>query len=68
VPFGEVEKWLKDLHVDASKRNWLPAMFDRLGSDPEGLGYVKREAGDVWDFVRRVSCWIGNPQRKGMPA
>jgi ABC-type thiamine transport system ATPase subunit len=68
VPFGEVEKWLKGLHVDASKRNWLPAMFDRLGSDPESLGYVKPEAGDVWDFVRSVGSWIGNPRRKGMPA
>jgi ABC-type ATPase involved in cell division len=68
VPAGRAEKWLASLHVDASKRNWLPAMFARLGSDPDATGYVRPEAGDVWDFVRSVGRWIGNPRRKGMPA
>ena len=68
VSVGRAEKWLASLHVDASKRNWLPAMFARLGSDPDATGYVKPEAGDVWAFVRSVGTWIGNPQRKGMPA
>jgi energy-coupling factor transporter ATP-binding protein EcfA2 len=67
VSVGRAEKWLESLHVDASKRNWLPAMFARLGSDPDETGYVKPEAGDVWDFVRNVGHWIGNPHRKGMP-
>ena len=35
VSVGMVEKWLAGLAVGASKRNWLPAMFARLGSDPE---------------------------------
>ena len=68
VSAGRAEKWLASLHVDASKRNWLPAMFARIGSDPDATGYVKPEAEDVWDFVRSVGRWIGNPHRKGMPA
>ena len=67
VSVGRAEKWLASLHVDASKRNWMPAMFDRLGSDPDAAGYVKPATGDVWGFVRSIGNWIGNPQRKGMP-
>lgn len=67
VSVGMVEKWLAGLAVGASKRNWLPAMFARLGSDPEAADYVRPEAGDVWNFLRSVGIWIRDPRRKGMP-
>ena len=68
VPVGMVEKWLSSLHVDASKRNWLPAMFARLGSDTDKADYVRPEDGDVWRFVRNIGRWIADARRKGMPA
>jgi hypothetical protein len=38
-----------------------------MGGDPSAAGYVKPKAGEVWDFMRRVSAWIDNPLRKGIP-
>lgn len=41
-------------------------MFDAMGTNPEHDGYVTPTSGDVWDFVRRILSWLGNPDRKGM--
>jgi hypothetical protein len=33
VPVGELERWLSELNVQATKSDWLPRIFDRLGAD-----------------------------------
>ncbi len=47
------------------KPDWAIAMLERLGSDSEDETYVAPGAADVWDFVRSVLGWIGNPARAG---
>jgi energy-coupling factor transporter ATP-binding protein EcfA2 len=66
VPAGEVENWLPNLEVEGSKSRWIQNMFDAMGTNPEHDGYVTPTSGDVWDFVRRILGWLGNPDRKGM--
>ena len=66
VPAGEVENWLPNLEVEGSKSRWIQNMFDAMGTNPEHDGYVTPTSGDVWDFVRRILSWLGNPDRKGM--
>ncbi|PRQ03615.1 hypothetical protein ENSA5_14180 [Enhygromyxa salina] len=68
VPLGELECWLTPLGLTPNtdkKRKWLEEALERLGWDPDLEGYVKPQAGDVWDFMRRVAAWIADPQRKG---
>lgn len=67
VPGGELESWLKSLDVDAAKKNWLQAVFDALGADPDSANYVAPQAGDVWTFVEEIGHWIKDSNRKGMP-
>jgi predicted ATPase len=68
VPRGEIENWLTDLDVDRSKNKWLRNIFEKMGSDPSSEGYVKPQAGDVWDFVGQISQWINDKGRRGIPA
>ena len=67
VPYGEVQSWLPGLNVKARKDRWLAAMFERIGNDPEEAGYVTPRRGDAWGLLGRISKWIKNPMRKGMP-
>jgi hypothetical protein len=67
VPVGEIEMWLSYLGVQASKQNWLSALFERMGADTEAESYVRPQPGDVWDFMLRVGAWIRDPSRLGMP-
>jgi hypothetical protein len=71
TPVGELERWLAFLGVpfntDEQKRDWVPSIFDRMGNDPNGPGYVHPTDGDVWSFVEQIASWIANPSRKGMP-
>ena len=69
VTVGELECWLSDLDVGKRRKKsaWLTAVFDKLGSDPSGDDYVMPQAGDVWDLVRSIERWIGDPERQGMP-
>jgi len=67
VPNGEMESWLTPLGVTSRKNQWLAEIFDRMGSDPASEGYVQPENGDVWDFVRQIAAWVGDPERHGMP-
>lgn len=67
VPVGEVESWLSDLGATGTKTKWIESLFDLMGSDPSSPQYLRPSAGDVWDFMRRVARWIGDPQRKGIP-
>jgi hypothetical protein len=68
VPFGEVESWLENLGISASKEVWLTEIFKRMRSDPQVPDYVKPQSGDVWSFVSAIAQWTGNSARKGMPS
>jgi ABC-type cobalamin/Fe3+-siderophores transport system ATPase subunit len=69
VPVGEVEDWLGSLGVPRTpKDRWLVEIFERMGEDPTAPEYVHPDTGDVWNYIRMVARWIGNPHRKGMPA
>jgi AAA domain, putative AbiEii toxin, Type IV TA system/Overcoming lysogenization defect protein-like, TOPRIM domain len=67
VERGEVEAWLSDLEVSRSKQSWLRSIFEKMGSDPSSLNYVKPAPGDVWDFLGRVRTWLADPERRGIP-
>jgi len=67
VPVGEVENWLPGLGVTVRKKRWLPAIFAAMKDDPAVPGYVKPGADDVWQFLRSIAAWIGNPARLGIP-
>lgn len=68
VPDGGVESWLSYLDVEASKKNWLPQVFDVMRSDPAEDGYIRPENDDVWRFVKKIAGWVGDEQRRGMPS
>ncbi len=68
VPVGELECWLKTKNPEqVSKKNWLVAMFEVMGADPEDALYLKAGVDDVWKFIETARHWIDNPQRQGMP-
>lgn len=71
VPIGDLERWLgawlSALSERPRKDNWVPRVFELMGSDPTDANYLKPQEGDVWDFMRKVAEWIANPNRKGMP-
>jgi hypothetical protein len=71
VPVGDLEMWLgawlSALGEKPRKDNWVPRVFELMGSDPTDANYLKPQEGDVWDFMRKVAEWIANPNRKGMP-
>ena len=66
VPVGEAESWLKNLKVPGHGNDWLIAMFEALGEDPEDPTYVKPGSNDVWGFLESVAGWLKNPNRGGM--
>jgi energy-coupling factor transporter ATP-binding protein EcfA2 len=66
VPVGEVEGWLSDLGATGAKTKWLTSMLTIMRENPSDADYVRPRPGDVWDFVRQIGSWIGNPHRKGM--
>jgi len=67
VPNGELESWLKGLAVTGHGPNWLIAIFEKMGEDPNSPDYIKPENGDVWEFLEDISKWFFNPRRKGIP-
>ncbi|MCR1026092.1 ATP-binding protein [Cellulophaga baltica] len=67
VRTGEVEHWLQNLEVNVHKSVWLPKMFEKMGSDPSDLSFVKPSSGDVWDFIGSINNWMSNENRKGIP-
>ncbi len=67
VHTGEVESWLTNLSVGRGKSTWLDTIFEAMGEDPSMANYVRPSGGDVWDFVGKVSTWVTNPRRKGVP-
>ncbi|MBP6793721.1 MAG: ATP-binding protein [Saprospiraceae bacterium] len=64
---GELEHWLTDLKVNAHKSVWLTKVFDAMMSNPEDPEYIKPGEGDVWEFLARISEWMSNESRKGIP-
>jgi predicted ATPase len=62
---GELETWLPALRIPGKKTDWAVAMLERLGGDPNDVNYVGPEAGDVWDFLRKIVAWVRDPGRKG---
>ncbi|WP_373818246.1 ATP-dependent endonuclease [Glaesserella sp.] len=67
VPVGEIERWLPELSIDRSKNSWLRNIFEKMGDNPSSDAYVKPQKGDVWDFIGKISKWINNPNKKGVP-
>ena len=72
VPVGEVERWLLELGVTGHGSRWLVPMFERMGSDPDSATFVKPQMNNgpkdnVWSFVQRITEWMRNPTRKGIP-
>ena len=63
---GEIESWLKNLDCAGHGPNWLIQVFNKIGDDPKQSNYLEPDQGDVWDFLRSISKWIKNPNRKGM--
>lgn len=66
VDCGELERWLSHLGVTGKAPDWLIAMFDKLGSDPDDAAYVRPSTGDVWEFMRGIAAWLRDPLRQGM--
>jgi hypothetical protein len=62
---GELESWLKHLKPVGKKTDWTMDVLEKMGSDPSGTIFLKPDAGDVWEFMRRIAQWIKNPSRKG---
>jgi hypothetical protein len=65
VRIGEVEQWLRSLRIRTYKSNWLASIFEKMGSDPGDIDYVKPEPGDVWDFIYSIKQWMNRPNKKG---
>lgn len=58
VPNGELESWLKNLESSGHGPNWLMKIFDKMGSDPGGTGYLKPGNNDVWSFMEVISTYL----------
>jgi energy-coupling factor transporter ATP-binding protein EcfA2 len=65
VPVGELERWLPTLGVKANKSRWIEQVFEAMRTDPTDPEYLRPGDGDVWEFVRSIGRWIGDPNRLG---
>lgn len=64
---GELESWLPNLGATGHGPNWLIAIFEKMGEDPESLDYLKPSNDDVWSFIGEIKKWFINPTRRGIP-
>ena len=64
VPNGVVESWFSCAVGPRGKTEWLAKAFAALGDNPGGQNMVPTDD-DVWEFVRSISRWITNPNRRG---
>jgi hypothetical protein len=65
---GELESWLPNLGATTKHGpSWLLAVFEKMGEDPESVGYLKPSNDDVWSFLGEIKKWFTNPTRKGIP-
>lgn len=65
---GELESWLSYLGVPQNKTEWIPRIFEAMGDDPSESSYALPTGDDVWEFLGKVSRWLNNQDRKGMPS
>lgn len=72
VAMGELEswlgEWLRSLNISPAKRNYVPQVFEAMGSEATDPQYLMPQEGDVWDFMRKLGAWMADPRRKGIPA
>ena len=68
VPIGEVEGWLPKLEISRAKHSWLHQIFEKMGTEPADVNYLRPGEGDVWDFIGECRGWLSDPERKGMDA
>jgi len=47
------------------KSKWVPWVLDLMNKEPELFAV---DDGDVWEFVRKITAWISDRERKGIPA
>ncbi|MEG5059498.1 AAA family ATPase [Microcoleus sp. A2-C5] len=64
---GELESWLLHLRATGHGPNWLIAVFEKMGEDPDSQDYLKPSNDDVWSFIAEIKKWFTNPTRKGIP-
>lgn len=64
---GELESWLPNLGATGHGPAWLIAVFEKMGEDPESVGYLMPSNDDVWLFIGEIKKWFTNPTRKGIP-
>ncbi|MEP6489806.1 ATP-binding protein [Microcoleus vaginatus GB2-A3] len=64
---GELESWLPNLGATGHGPAWLIAVFEKMGEDPESVGYLMPSNDDVWSFLGEIKKWFTNPTRKGIP-
>lgn len=64
---GELESWLPKLGATGHTPSWLITVFEKMGEDPESVGYLKPSNDDVWSFIGEIKKWFTNPTRKGIP-
>jgi ABC-type cobalamin/Fe3+-siderophores transport system ATPase subunit len=64
---GELESWLPKLGATGHTPSWLITVFQKMGEDPESVGYLKPSNDDVWSFIGEIKKWFTNPTRKGIP-
>jgi hypothetical protein len=67
VPNGELESWLCNFNVPGHGPNWLVDIFEKMGEDPSKDDYLKPGNDDVWAFIDRITEWLLNQDRKGIP-
>jgi ABC-type cobalamin/Fe3+-siderophores transport system ATPase subunit len=68
VPCGELESWLKFLNAAGHGPSWLVSVFEKMGDDPDDIGYLKPGGNDVWPFISQLKSWLVDSNRKGIPA
>ena len=67
VPNGELESWLPNLGVPGHGPEWLIAVFEIMGENPESPSYLKPSNEDVWKFLGDIRSWLMDTGRKGIP-
>lgn len=67
VEGGELESWLTSLGATGHGPAWLIDILEKMGEDPDEVGFVTPTADDVWGFIDKVGKWLKSPDRKGIP-
>lgn len=68
VPGGELESWLQHLGGSDHGPSWLISVFEKMGEDPDAPDYLKPTSNDVWTFIKMMTAWLIDSNRKGIPS